>query len=81
MTEHDLIDLGFELQEETIESSDSETDWCYYTYDIAGVSLFTNSSDEWDHYGILVNMLETDVEFRDFNNLEDFIKLIELNQR
>lgn len=45
ITEQDLIDLGFERNDETVESSGSDQDWHYYTLDI-GI-------DEWNRFCLI----------------------------
>ena len=46
MTEQAIKDLGFEIQQETAESSGAQEDWYYYTLDIGDIGLITNSNDE-----------------------------------
>jgi len=46
MKEQEIIDLGFEIQRETIESSGSDKDWHFYTLDLEDICLITNTDDE-----------------------------------
>jgi hypothetical protein len=46
ITEEDLIEIGFEKQQETAESSGSTTDWHYYTLNIGDMCLISNDNEE-----------------------------------
>ena len=43
--EKDLIELGFERQDNTPESSGAPDNWHYYTLDIGGLCLISDDSD------------------------------------
>jgi hypothetical protein len=44
--EKDLIELGFEREDETPESSGAPDNWYYYTLDIEDFCLISNANDE-----------------------------------
>ena len=48
--EKDLIELGFEKQDETPESSGTNFNWYYYTLDIEDFCLITSANDEVELY-------------------------------
>jgi AICAR transformylase/IMP cyclohydrolase PurH len=81
MREQDLIDLGFERFDETMESSGAPQDWCYYSLDLGGITFISNASDEWDEVGISVQIMETDILFIESEPMDSVIKLLESNIR
>lgn len=81
MSEQDLIDLGFERTDEPASNWGGETDFYYYSLNIGGVELITNANDEWDDAGIYVDIMETDIRFKGIGDLEDIIKILELNEK
>ena len=81
MTEQDLIDLNFERCDETAENSGYSEDWYYYSLTVGGVDFVTNANDEWDVDGIWVDIMETDIRFKGIGDLEDIIKILELNEK
>tara|TARA_R110000803_G_scaffold163375_1_gene227024 strand:+ start:1860 stop:2099 length:240 start_codon:yes stop_codon:yes gene_type:complete len=77
MKEQEIIDLGFEVQHETAESSGSDTDWYYYTLDIGDICLITNSNDEagWE-----VSIFDfPSCVIKNIGDLEALIKIIKNN--
>lgn len=76
MTENDLIDLGFERNDETKENSGSPNDWYYYSFDIGGLTFISNPSDEWDVDGIIVEIMDTEIEFRGGGDLWDVVEVL-----
>ena len=46
MVEETFKKLGFTINNETVESSGSDTDWHYYTLDIGDICIMSNASDE-----------------------------------
>jgi len=58
MTEKDIIDLGFEIQHETAESSGAKEDWHYYILNIGDICLITNDNDEAIEEGWYVSIFD-----------------------
>ena len=79
MTEQTLIDLGFERFDEDAWGDDNE--FYYYTLNIGGVEFISNANDEFEEEGIWVEILETDIRFQGSGDLEDIIRILELNQK
>ena len=79
MTEQSLIDLGFERFDEDAWGSGAE--FYYYTLNIGGVEFISNANDEFEEEGIWVEILETDIRFQGSGDLEDIIRILELNQK
>lgn len=79
MTEQSLIDLGFERFDEDAWGGAKE--FYYYTLSIGGVEFISNSNDEFEEEGIWVEILETDIRFQGSGDLEDIIRILELNQK
>lgn len=79
ITEQDLLDLGFERQHETAQSSGSENDWHYYTLDIADICLISNDNEDSETGGWLVYFFD-DVGIR-FGTTEDLVQLVHLLKR
>ena len=78
MTEHDLIELGFEQ----FNNHDGEIgDWYYFATNWGGVELISNASDEWDGDGIIVSIMETDIEFTNNNDLWSLKELLSNNMK
>ena len=78
MTEHDLIELGFEQ----FNNHDGEIgDWYYFATNWGGVELISNASDEWDVDGIIVSIMETDIEFTNNNDLWSLKELLSNNMK
>lgn len=46
ITEQDLIQMKFKRTDETRETSGTDFDWWYYTFEIGDLTLITNSSDQ-----------------------------------
>jgi len=80
MKEQTLIDLEFEKQTETAESSGYATDWYYYTLDIGGICFITNSSDEssGDNWTVHIFEVGDDVNIK---NKYDLVTLINIFKR
>ena len=81
MSEQDLIDLGFERTDEPAEVWGGQDDFYYYTLNIGGVEFISNANDEWNNGGLYVDILETDIRFKGSGDLEDIIRILELNER
>lgn len=79
MTEQQLIDFGFERNDETIESSGAPYNWYYYSLDLGGLTFLSNSSDEWESEGISVEIMETEIRFTTSEALYDIINVVEAN--
>lgn len=79
MTEQSLIDLGFERFDEDAWGSGNE--FYYYTLKVGGVEFISNANDEFEEDGIYVEILETDICFKGVGDLEDIIRILELNQK
>jgi hypothetical protein len=76
ITEQDLLDLGFERQQEIGDPSIDIKDWYYYTLDIADVCLITNDDEDAETDGWLVYFFD-DVGIR-FGTTEDLVQLVRL---
>ena len=81
MSEQDLIDLGFERTDEPAEVWGGEEDFYYYSLNIGGIEFITNANDEWNTEGLFVEIMETDIRFKGSGDLEDIIRILELNER
>ena len=82
MKEQKIIDLGFEMQNETVENSGADTDWHYYTIDIGDICLITNGSDEAVKDGWEVSIFDfSSCVIKDSGDLEDLIKIIKSNTK
>ena len=81
ITEQDLLDLGFERQQETAQSSGSENDWHYYTLDIADICLITNDNLEAEKEGWLTYLFDNvGIVFRDIEDLTKLINILKSNE-
>ena len=77
LTEQDLIDLGFERKQETVESSGSKNDWHYYTIDIADMCLISNDNEDAKKEGWLVYVFDhIDIVFRSTEDLAQLVQLL-----
>ena len=78
MTEQYLVELGFEQ----FNNLDGEIgDWYYFATNWGGVELISNASDEWDGDGIIVSIMETDIEFTNNNDLWSLKELLSNNMK
>ena len=82
MSEQEIIDLGFEIQHQTTESSGSDYDWYYYKLDIGDICLITNADDEavendWD---VSIFDFQSCV-IKDSKDLIDLIKIFKANTK
>jgi len=78
MTEQYLVELGFEQ----FNNHDGEIgDWYYFATNWGGVELISNASDEWDVDGIIVSIMETDIEFTNNNDLWSLKELLSNNMK
>jgi len=75
--EKDLIELGFERQDETVESSGANFNWHYYTLDIGDLCLITSDSDEIkdDNWKVFIFDYEG-FEFTKLKKLKSFIDIL-----
>lgn len=76
MKETDFITLGFQKQQETIESSGCERDWHYYTLKIGDITLISNDNEEAEKEGWCVYIFDS-LEFY-FTDFEDIYNLIQI---
>lgn len=81
MLEDDLIGLGFTRYDETAESFGSENDWHYYAREIGGVELISNDSEDWNSDGIEVTIMETNIRFNDFEDLNKLVEILSRNEK
>lgn len=79
ITEEDLVELGFEKQQEIGDPSVDVNPWYYYTLDIADVCLITNDNEDVETDGWLVYFFD-DVGIR-FTTTEDLVQLVHLLKR
>ena len=78
MTEQYLVELGFEQ----FNHHDGEIgDWYYFASNWGGIELISNASDEWDGDGIIVSIMETDIEFTNNNDLWSLKELLSNNMK
>ena len=82
MKEQEIIDLKFEVQHETPESSGSDTDWHYYTLGIGDICLITNANDEAvkDEWEASIFDFSSCV-IKNIDDLKALVKIIKSNQR
>ena len=81
MSENDLIELGFNRYDETAANSGSETDWFYYSREVGGVEFISNDSDDWERDGIEVSIMESDIRFQEFEDLNNLLGMISRNEK
>jgi hypothetical protein len=81
MSENDLIELGFNRYDETAANSGSETDWFYYSREVGGVEFISNDSDDWERDGIEVSIMESDIRFQEFEDLNNLLGIISRNEK
>lgn len=75
--EKDLINLGFEKQYQTAESSGADHDWHYYTLDIGEICFMSCDSDEAEELGWFVRMCDFETFLIDNKSaLEHLIEII-----
>ena len=75
--EKDLIELGFERQDETPESSGTNFNWYYYTLDIEDFCLITSANDEVENYNWKVFIFDHEgFEFTELEKLKLFIDIL-----
>jgi len=80
MTEQTFIDLGFEKNQETRESSGTDFDWHYYTLDIGDICLISNSNDEAEKEGWWCSIFDSDTcVIKGAGDLEDIIRILKNN--
>jgi len=84
ITEKDLIELGFERNDETAENSGTPYDWYYYTLDIGDTwdkfGFISNSSDEAENGEWVVYIFDSELfKFKDRFQLEKLIKTLRYN--
>lgn len=78
--ERDLINLGFERHDETVESFGSPNDWYYYTLNIRDFCLITNASDEINGDSWSVEIFQSSgFRFKDLKTLSQFINILKNN--
>jgi hypothetical protein len=85
ITEKDLIELGFERNDETAENSGTPCDWHYYTLEI-GIGIYnkfclsSNSNDEVGDDGWKVYLFNNNsFEFTERYQLEKLIETLKYN--
>jgi hypothetical protein len=80
MVEEVFKKLGFIINNETVESSGSETDWHYYTLDIGDICVMSNASDETEDDDWYATIFEA-CSFRitDETDLSNLIEILRKN--
>ena len=80
IAEHNLINLGFDRNDETPESSGSDNNWYYYTFSIGDFTLISKASDEIDKdcWNIYIFDFE-EFEFTEVESLIEFINILKKN--
>ena len=82
MSEQEIIDLGFEIQHQTTESSGSDYDWYYYTLNIGDICLMTNADDEAVKNNWEVSIFDfQSFVIKDVQGLIDLIKIFKDNTK
>ena len=82
MSEQEMIDLGFEIQHQTTESSGSDYDWHYYTLNIGDICLMTNADDEAVKNNWEVSIFDfQSFVIKDVQGLIDLIKIFKDNTK
>lgn len=78
MSEENLISLGFEKVDVTVEESGYSKDWYYYTYDFSkGFGLISCDNDEAEKDGWYVEIFEAeDIRFTSYQDLSTLIRII-----
>ena len=84
ITEKDLIELGFERNDETAENSGTPYDWYYYTLDIGDdwdkLCLITDSNDNVENDKWKVYIFDSNsFEFTEKYQLEKLIETLRYN--
>ena len=75
--EKNLIELGFERQDETPESSGAPDNWHYYTLDIGDLCLISDDSDVVEDNNWKVYIFDCDgFEFTELEKLKSFIDVL-----
>lgn len=67
--------------DETAANSGSETDWFYYSREVGGVEFISNDSDDWERDGIEVSIMESDIRFQEFEDLNNLLGIISRNEK
>ena len=78
MKEQDLVDLKFEKQQETAESSGCDKDWHYYTLKIGGICFISNENNDADEWCIEIFDFDT-MAIKEKADAEDLINLVRKN--
>jgi hypothetical protein len=82
MTEQDIKGLGFNIQQETVESSGADKDWYYYTMDIGDICLITNENEIAVKCGWEVSIFDfPSFVIKGLSDLECLIKIIRNNSK
>lgn len=75
--EKDLIELGFERQDETPESSGAPDNWYYYTLNIEDLCLITGANDKVENDNWKVFIFDyAGFEFTELEKLKLFIDIL-----
>ena len=79
MTELSIKKLGFERINISAEES-GDHDYYYYAYKIGHIDLISNSNDNIQDGIWIVEILEGDIQFYDYSELKNAIKILERNK-
>jgi hypothetical protein len=79
MVEEVFKKLGFIINNETVESSGSETDWHYYTIDIGDICVMSNASDEVEDGWYATIFDACSLRITDETDLSNLIEILRKN--
>jgi len=80
MVEETFKKLGFTINNETVESSGSDTDWHYYTLDIGDICIMSNASDEVEDDSWYATIFDAcSLRITDENELSKLVEILRRN--
>lgn len=83
ITEQHLIDYGFTKEVVPMDESGMDYDWYYYSYTIGNLDFLSYESDMAKKYNgqWAVHILESDIEFTDWNDLKKVLDILQIYER